>query len=130
MFHLRLVKALSYTGVVSATKKEPDVFTEDKAIAEMAVASGYFKLVEDEPQPEQETVKGHLDKGQLETMKFEELKELATKMGVEIKGISKKVDLIEAIAAVEVEAGPEADENEVDYSEDAGSPTMVELQKE
>lgn len=48
-YHLRLCKSLSYKGVVSATKKQPDVFVEDKATAEAAVATGYFTLVEDEP---------------------------------------------------------------------------------
>ena len=45
-YHLKLCKALSYTGVVSADKKNPDVFVEDKTIADTAVATGYFRLVE------------------------------------------------------------------------------------
>lgn len=49
-YHLRLCKSLSYKGVVSATKKQPDVFVEDKATAEAAVATGYFNLVEDDPE--------------------------------------------------------------------------------
>ncbi len=44
MYHLKLVKALSYSGVVTATRKRPDVFTKDKAIADKAVATGYFQL--------------------------------------------------------------------------------------
>lgn len=48
MYHLRLIKALSYTGVVEATKQRPDVYVEDKAIADAAVATGYFKLIKDE----------------------------------------------------------------------------------
>lgn len=44
MYHLKLIKALSYSGIVTATQKRPDVFTEDKAIADKAVATGYFKL--------------------------------------------------------------------------------------
>ena len=32
MYHIRLCKGLSYCGVVSATRKEPDVFVEDKEI--------------------------------------------------------------------------------------------------
>lgn len=48
-YHLSLCKSLSYKGIVSATKKQPDVFVEDKATAEAAVATGYFVLVEDEP---------------------------------------------------------------------------------
>lgn len=47
MYHLRLVKALSYTGYgLSATKKKPDVFTEDGNIAEALVDTGYFQLIE------------------------------------------------------------------------------------
>ena len=47
MYHLRLIKGLSYTGAVRATKKEPDVYTDDEAIAQGAVASGYFELLQD-----------------------------------------------------------------------------------
>ena len=48
MYHLRLIKALSYTGLVSATQKNPDTFTEDKAIAHGAVAYSYLTLNQDE----------------------------------------------------------------------------------
>lgn len=129
MYHLRLCKALSYTGIVSATKKEPDVYTEDKAVAEQAVASGYFELVsEAEKQPK--TIKGYLDKRQLEEMKIDDLKSLAEKLGIDISNLRKKAELVEAIADVEVEAPAQDDENEVDYEEDEGSPTMIDLQKE
>lgn len=126
MYHLRLCKALSYTGVVSATRKEPDVFTEDKAIADKAIASGYFQLVE-EAKEMPETIKGHFSKRQLEEMKVDELRQLAEDMGIDTSSLKKKAELVEAIAAEEVEA-PAQDENEVDYGE--GSPTMIELQKE
>lgn len=131
MYHLRLIKSLSYTGVVEATSKNPDVFTEDKATADAAVATGYFKLMEDNgaaaSTPEQTA---HLSKAQLEEMKFDDLKSLAADMGVDTTGFKKKADYVEAIAAVEVIPGPETDEdgNEVDYGE--GSPTMVELQEQ
>lgn len=113
MYHLRLCKALSYTGVVSATKKEPDVFTEDKAIADKALASGYFRLVEDGGR-QTPTVKGHLSREQLESMKVSDLKKLAEAMGIDASGIEKKAELVEAISAEEVEA-PAEEENEVDY---------------
>lgn len=133
MYHLRLIKALSYTGLVSATQKNPDTFTEDKAIADDAVASGYFTLIEgeaEEAQKQQET-KYHLDKTQLDEMKFDDLKKLAADMGIDIIGIKKKADLVDAIAAAEVEPGePVDDENEVDYGEDTGSPAMIELQEQ
>lgn len=111
MYHLRLCKALSYTGVVSATKKEPDVFTEDKAIADKALASGYFLLVEG---GQTATIKGHLSKEQLEGMKVGDLKKLAADMGIDTSSIEKKEELVEAISAEEVEA-PAEEENEVDY---------------
>ena len=131
MYHLRLIKALSYTGLVSATQKNPDTFTEDKAIADGAVASGYFTLIEDEAEEEQQEAKYHLNKAQLDEMKFNDLKKLAAGMGIDITGIKKKADLVDAIAAVEVEPGePVDDENEVDYGEGAGSPTMIELQEQ
>lgn len=131
MYHLRLIKALSYTGLVSATQKNPDTFTEDKAIADGAVASGYFTLIEGEAEEEQQEAKYHLDKAQLDEMKFDDLKKLAADMGIDITGIKKKADLVDAIAAVEVEPGePVDDENEVDYGEGAGSPTMIELQEQ
>lgn len=113
MYHLRLCKALSYTGVVSATRKEPDVFAEDKAIADKALASGYFQLVEDDDR-QTATVKGHLSKRQLEGMKVSDLKKLAEAMGIDTSGIEKKAELVEAISAEEVEA-PAEEENEVDY---------------
>ena len=131
MYHLRLIKALSYTGLVSATQKNPDTFTEDKAIADGAVASGYFTLIEDEAEEEQQEAKYHLNKAQLDEMKFDDLKKLAAGMGIDLTGIKKKADLVDALAAVEVEPGePVDDENEVDYGEGAGSPTMIELQEQ
>lgn len=117
-YHLRLCKSLSYKGVVSATKKQPDVFVEDKATAEAAVATGYFTLVEGEPEEQaaQPEAAAHLDKEQLESMKFDDLKKLAEDMGIDTKGLKKKAELVEAISAVEVIPGEE--ENEVDYGED------------
>lgn len=113
MYHLRLCKALSYTGVVSATRKNPDVFTEDKAVADKAIASGYFQLVE-KGEGQTATVKGHLSKEQLEGMKVSDLKKLAEAMGIDTGSLEKKAELVEAISAEEVET-PTEEENEVDY---------------
>ena len=41
-YHLKLVKALSYYGLVEATREHPDVYVEDEATAKAALASGYF----------------------------------------------------------------------------------------
>lgn len=113
MYHLRLCKALSYTGIVSATRKNPDVFTEDKAVADKAIASGYFQLVE-KGEGQTATVKGHLSKEQLEEMKVSDLKKLAEAMGIDTGSLEKKAELVEAISTEEVEA-PAEEENEVDY---------------
>ena len=140
MYHLKLIKSLSYTGVVTATKKNPDVFVEDKATADMLVATGYFKLLgeaEGTPGKAADTsaaTVGHLDEAELAEMKFDELKQLAADMGVDTKGLKSKADYAKAIAAVPVTPGPAEDDpeadgegNEVDYGE--GSPTMVDLQE-
>lgn len=126
-YHLKLIKALSYCGVVTATHQHPDVIVEDKATADAAVATGYFKLLAAEETPAQTA---HLDPAQLEEMKVDDLKQLAADMRVDTTGFKKKADYVAAIAAAEVIPGPETDEegNEADYGE--GSPTMVELQEQ
>lgn len=129
MYHLKLVKALSFTGIVTATKKNPDVFVEDKATADAAVATGYFKLIEEAEEPpeggeEKEPGEGGGDKEpgkKLEEMTVPELETFAAYKGVSLKGISKKADII---AKLKAELGEAETENEVDY----GSPTMTELQ--
>ncbi len=118
-YHLKLIKALSYCGVVKATKKNPDVFVEDKATADEAVATGYFKLVEGEeaPEPPKDPEPGKT----LDEMTVPELETYAAYKGVSLKGISRKQDII---AKLKEELGDEETEGEVDY----GSPTMTELQ--
>ncbi len=130
MYHLKLIKALSYYGVVKATKQNPDVYTEDKATADAAVASGYFKLVDEAQEPpeggeEKEPGEGGGNKEpgkKLEEMTVPELETFAAYKNISLKGISKKADII---AKLKDELGEET-ENEVDY----GSPTMTELQKQ
>ena len=122
-YHLRLKKALSYTGAICATRKEPDAYTEDKKVAEAAVASGYFELVESIPNPEAETpdeitVKGHLDFDQLMSMTKDELKDLAAKLGVDTTGFKVKEDYAKAISAVEVEAPADEITTEADFTEE------------
>ena len=40
-----MIKGLSYTGAVHATKENPYVDVEDKKTADAVVATGYFELV-------------------------------------------------------------------------------------
>jgi organic radical activating enzyme len=130
MFHLKLIRGLSYTGHgISATKKNPVVQTNDKDAAEALTGSGYFQLLEGSGELSAESGKtGHIDKESLESMKTEELKKLAQDMGIDVTGFRKKSDYIKTIAAEEVTPGPEeTGSNEIDYGE--GSPTMVDLQQ-
>lgn len=137
MYHIRLAKALSYSGIVSATKKNPDVFVEDKATADAAVATGYFVHVEERPSTA--PITGHLDKGQLDGMKLADLKKLAEDMGIDTKGLKSKADFVAAIAAEEVEAGgivdpddtaPEDEQPEDDGKGDENSSTEDDIAPE
>lgn len=135
MYHLRLIKALSYSGIVTATKRKPDVYAEDKATAEKAVATGYFQLVEaseeipaEEPKEKKpEELKGEKPAEQngkaLEEMTMAELETYAAYHNVSLKGIRSKAA---ALAKIKETLKPAEPENEVDY----GSPTMQELQGE
>lgn len=125
-YHLKLIKALSYCGVVTATHQHPDISVEDKATADAAVATGYFKLVETEESAEEKTPEesGEKEPGKkLEEMTVPELETYAAYKGVSLKGISKKADIIEKLKE---ELGAEETSNEVDY----GSPTMTEMQEQ
>lgn len=104
-YHLKLIKGRSYTGfygAVKATREAPDVIVSEKATADAAVTSGYFALVEGDG--EADMVKGHLDRAQLEGMKLDDLKQLAADLGLDTKGLSKKAEFVEAIAATQVKA--------------------------
>lgn len=46
MFKLKLIKGLSYSGIVSATAKNPYVTVDNEEIALAAVETGYFEIVE------------------------------------------------------------------------------------
>lgn len=151
MFHLRLIKAMSYTGCgLSVTKKNPDVFTEDKAQAEALTKSGYFQLVEGngelqtpEQQPENNSIGAGEDESipdgilpepdegtgeektgkTLDDMTRAEMETFATYKNVSVKGLSKKADIIAKLREV---LGPEETSGIIEY----GSPTMVELQQQ
>lgn len=105
MYHLKLCRGLSYSnGKVTATRQRPDVYVEDKATADAAVASGYFRLVEvvEAPDfPPAGEIVGHLDPAQLSKMKVEELKRLAADVGIDVSGLNK-AEIVKALAAEEV----------------------------
>lgn len=105
MYHIKLIKSRSYKGVVSATKAKPDVYVEDKAIADKAVASGFFKLIEGaeeqaaDAQNEAGTQDNEPDYEGLEEMTKAELTDYAEKNGISIEGCSTKAQILEAISA-------------------------------
>lgn len=136
-YHLRLKNAMSYTGVVNATREEPDVFTADEAIKAAALRSGYFDLVD--VLAEQDTVApadadtipltpageqaddgrtpATLDRAYLESLSFAELKRLANDMDVPVTKTTKKAELIDTLAAETVTVPAEADDTEPDFGE-------------
>lgn len=57
-----------------------------------------------------ETMTGHFDAAQLESMTNEQLKNLAGDLGIDVTDCKKKADYVAAIVAVEVEAPAEDDE--------------------
>ncbi len=131
-YHLRLIKGLSYTGWVSATSKNPDVYVDDEATAENAVASGYFELigessseVTEDTEATEEVEEESLGYGgkTLGEMNKSELETFAVYRDVNIKGAKTKADII---ARLEAALDAEELEGEIYY----GSPTMQELQKE
>lgn len=131
MYHLKLIKALSYTGVVKATAKNPDVYVDDEATANAAVASGYFTLIQSgtgqdpEPEPAEEAEEteplGYGGKP-LSEMNKSELETFATYKDVDIKGAKTRAQII---AKLEAALDPAELEGNIYY----GSPTMTELQK-
>lgn len=124
MYHLKLIKSLSYHGIVKATRENPDVYTDDEAVATAAVATGFFELVESPaqqtPQPEAEPEESEQGKT-LEEMTVAEIETFATYYGVSLKGINTKA---KKIAHLRETLGDKA-AGAVTY----GSPTMVELEE-
>lgn len=66
--HLRLIKGLSYDGVVRASAAHPDVFVDDPEKYTALLESGYFEAL-----PDAHTVTGHLDADFLGEMDEEQL---------------------------------------------------------
>lgn len=101
--HLRLIKGLSYDGVVRASAAHPDVFVDDPEKYTALLESGYFEAL-----PDAYTVTGHLDTGFLGEMDEEQLDKLADDMGVDTTGKDKA----EVVAAVAEELEPGADDED------------------
>lgn len=123
MYKLKLTKGLSYHGIVKASIEHPYVETDDQAVAEAAIATGYFELVDNEiaepsaeasePEPEEEGKA-------LEDMTVAELETYATYNNISLKSAKTKAL---KIAKLREELGIEEGQK-VTY----GSPTMVDLE--
>lgn len=95
--HLRLIKGLSYDGVVRASAAHPDVFVDDPEKYTALLESGYFEAL-----PDAHTVTGHLCADFLGEMDEEQLDKLADDMGVDITG-KDKAEVVAAVAEEPVE---------------------------
>lgn len=133
-YHIKLKKALSYSGIVKATKDKPDVYVDDKETADKAIASGYFELVADDGEDTGDDIPdgitGDCDDGEddadgktIDKMTVAELETFAAYKNVSLKGITGKKNIIEKLRE---ELGDEAISGIIEY----GSPTVVELQNE
>lgn len=130
-YHLKLTKALSYSGIVNATRKSPDVFSDDENVANAAVKTGYFTIINDgenSPVADNESgVQTHEEADpvrHISELNTSELETLAAYHNIVLKGASKKADIIEKIKSALDEAT--WNNGYVAY----GSPTMTELQQE
>ena len=115
--HLRLIKGLSYDGVVRASAAHPDVFVDDPEKYTALLESGYFEAL-----PDAYTVTGHLDTGFLGEMDEEQLDKLADVMGVDTTG-KDKAEGVAAVAEEPVEV-PDISKMKLDelkeFAEDNG----------
>jgi len=109
MYRVKLIKGRSYTGAIRATQEQPFVDVEDKAIAEAAVATGYFELVEAE---------GDDDNGSADISKMTvpQLEQYAKDNNIDLGGATKKADIIKAIEAAQSEG--DDDNGSADFGED------------
>ena len=117
MYHLRLIKGLSYSGVVRATAKKPDVFIDDKAVRDAAISSGYFEEVgaakaeaeaenpavfPETAEEEAEETTSHAT--ELSKMTVEELKAYASINGIPIGSAKKREAILKAVIDAEERA--------------------------
>ena len=121
MYKVKLIKGLSYTGAVHATKDNPYVDVESKEAADAAVATGYFELVE--ATADDNTDGGKNDNSgatDLDKMTVPQLKAYAAEKGIDLEGASRKDDIIAKIAAAATadDNTDGEDDGAADYGED------------
>lgn len=117
MYHIRLTKGMSYSGAVTATRRHPDVFTENEAEYTSAMKSGYFEdltgadekagLGKENPGEEDVKEPGKENPGEEDVfsdMNVDELKAYAEANGISLAGAKKKADILSAIREAEAKA--------------------------
>lgn len=119
MYRIKLIKALSYSGLVTATAEKPYVDIDDDETAEKILATGYFETVFTSTQTLESSAE-NVSKP-LDEMNISELETFAAYKGVSLKGLKKKEAIINKLRE---ELTAEELEGDIEY----GSPTITELQ--
>jgi hypothetical protein len=97
------------TGPIDVEPKEADRLVE-AGVAEYVADEPVHDMTEAPeviPESKEETITGHLDGADLESMSFSDLKVLAKDMGIDTGKIKSKAAMIQAISEVEVTASAE-----------------------
>lgn len=109
MVKLKLIKAHSYSGLVSATKAKPFVEVEAEKDADVLVATGYFERCAAEESEAEEAAPNY---DALFKLTKAELTKYAEDNGISLVGCNNKADMLVAISAA-----------------NSGNPTMIDSQK-
>lgn len=115
MYKVKLIKGLSYTGAVHATKKDPYAEVEKKETADALVASGYFELVEstDETGTDANNDGAEDNTKGLDAMTVPELDAYADEKGIDLAGCKNKAEKI-----AKIKEATDANNDGADYGED------------
>lgn len=107
MYKLKLIKGLSYSGVITATKDYPIVNVDDKDLAHEAVKTGYFSLIEEAEMipPEKEKT--------LDDMTVKELEAFAAEKEIDLKGCGSKADKLNRILSAIDDDYTEGEEDDI-----------------
>lgn len=92
MYTLKLIRGLSYCGIVTASRERPCVLVEEEELANAVVATGYFELIDVNPEAWPETEEGTVER--MDTMTVKQLREYAKNIGVDLAGATKKEDIL------------------------------------
>ncbi len=107
MYKLKLKKALSYSGIVAADKKNPFVEVETERVANDAVATGYFDIVEFPEELDPVTPLGIDDEdytaASLKKLNADRQKEIILELGGDLESVSNEEERIALILQLQEE---------------------------